>query len=61
MRLFNQCETDETAVVKMSAPLKEAYLVDLKEDVIEPLAVKDNLVEITLGGNKIGTLKLIFD
>lgn len=57
LRLYNQCETEETAAVRMEG-LQEAYLTDLKEEVLEKAAVEDGLVHVKLGGNRIATLKL---
>lgn len=60
LRLYNQCETEETVVVRMEG-LQEAYVTDLKEEVLEKVTVEDGLVRVKLGGNRIATLKLFVE
>lgn len=60
LRLFNLGKQEEKAVVKFAAEIKEAYAVDLKEDVVEKLTVEENTVKANIGESKICTLKLVF-
>lgn len=60
LRLWNQRETEETAVVSIEG-LKEAYLTDLKEEIQEEVKAEGTKVHVTLGGNKIATVKLVIE
>lgn len=60
LRLFNLGAKEEQSIIKFATQIKEAYIVDLKEDVIETLAVEENNIKVDIGSSKICTLKLIF-
>ena len=59
LRLFNLSGNQETAVVKFAADIKAAYLVDLKEDVIEEIKADGHKVTVSMDPNKICTLKIV--
>ncbi len=61
LRLFNQCEKEEEAVITVNGTLKAAFLTDMKEDVIQELTVNGNQTAVSVGSNKVCTVKLVFD
>lgn len=59
LRLFNLSADQERVVVKFDADVKAIDVVDLKEEFIEKLEVKAGKAQVTVGSNKICTLKIV--
>ncbi|MCU0771121.1 MAG: glycosyl hydrolase-related protein [Verrucomicrobia bacterium] len=60
LRLFNPGGASVTAVLRLTVPIREAFLTNLNEDRLEPLAVQDGCtVGTPVGPNKIVTLELL--
>lgn len=61
IRVFNPTGATCKGTLKVKAPIKEAYQVNLNEERLEPIAVdSDNSLNIEAGGHKIITVELIF-
>lgn len=61
LRLFNQREEEEAVKLSFAAEIKQAFLTDLKEDIIGQLPVEKHTISLVVGGNKIATVKLVFE
>lgn len=59
MRLYNLSKETEHAEITWCQDIREAAVVDLKEETVEKLETSGNKVEIEIPGNKIYTLKFI--
>ena len=60
-RLYNLSEKEENATLSLGSMIKAAYITDLKEEVIEELSTDGRQVDLQIEGNKICTLKLLFE
>lgn len=61
MRLYNPSKNEEKVDIKWCKSIITAELIDLKEEKIESLAVKDNVVSVMIPSNKIYTIKLVIE
>ena len=60
LRLYNRTDDTVSSTIKFYEDIKEAYLVNGVEDVIEKIDVKDNLLNVSILKSSICTVKVVF-
>ncbi len=58
LRIYNTKSEAQAAVVRFAVPVKEAFLINMNEEVIEPLSVTDGCVNLEIKPDKIVTMEI---